>query len=121
MTIKILLVDDDDGFRLAIKKALELENYLSIEAKDGVEALRILAKENIDLLITDVWMPKMNGMELSIKIKERYPKLNILGVSGGRRGDEASIEKMSKSFFTLFLSKPFSTEKLIKNISILLE
>jgi len=121
MSTTILLVDDDDDFRLAIKNALELENYLVIEAIDGVEALTILEKNNIDLIITDVVMPAMGGIEFSEKSKEVFPKLNILGMTGGGwKGNVERIERLSKSYFTAFLKKPFGTKELLKQIKKLL-
>ena len=121
MSTKILLVDDDDPFRLSIKNALELENYSVIEAIDGLEALTILENNNIDLIITDVIMPAMGGIEFSEKSKEIFPSLKILGITGGGwKGNVERIERLSKSYFTAFLKKPFGTDELLKEINHLL-
>ncbi|PCJ54706.1 MAG: response regulator [Planctomycetota bacterium] len=117
MKPKILLVDDDDGFRASVCTCLTLEGYSVIEASDGIEALKVLYNQNIDLLITDILMPVMDGIGLSIKIRKKYPQLRTIGMTGGGRlGDSESVSKMSKPFFSSYLKKPFGTHELLEKI-----
>ncbi|PCJ54705.1 MAG: hypothetical protein COA79_21570 [Planctomycetota bacterium] len=117
MKPKILLVDDDDGFRASLFTCLTLEGYSVIETSNGKEALKILLDKKIDILITDMLMPWMDGVKLSIEIGKMYPQLKTIGISGGGRlNDSESVRKMSKPFFSTFLKKPFEVNELLEKI-----
>ena len=108
----ILFVDDDADLRKWIKVLLDIEGYDVLEAEDGIEALKILKSNPVDLLISDILMPKMNGVELSIKVKHIKPNLKIIGLSGGGRLSAERVQKTSKKFFDRFLTKPFTNDEL---------
>ena len=95
---KILVVDDDKEIVGAIKKRLEMEDYEIMTAYDGLEAMDVLMEQEVQLLIIDVMMPKMDGLSATMKIREskNIPIIilsakteesdKILGLSmGGRR------------------------------------
>ncbi|WP_404375809.1 response regulator [Vreelandella aquamarina] len=82
----ILLVDDDEQFRYTAKQMLQIDNYRVIEASQGKEAIKALeSHHDIELVITDICMPEMDGTELIRSLKERYPSLPVLAISGGQR------------------------------------
>ena len=69
---KMLIAEDEPAMRLAIKSALSvLEGYTIVEAADGVEALRMMDETNPDLIVLDLLMPKMGGIDLLIALQER--------------------------------------------------
>ncbi len=69
---KLLIAEDEPAMRLAIKSALSvLEDYTIVEAADGLEALRIIDEDNPDLILLDLLMPKMGGIDLLIALQER--------------------------------------------------
>src|SRR5205814_7590604 len=79
----ILLAEDEAEVRSLIGKALRLYGYTVIEARNGIEALELAAEQaSIDLLLTDVVMPGMNGRELFEHMSERRPDLTVLFTSG---------------------------------------
>jgi two-component system cell cycle sensor histidine kinase/response regulator CckA len=80
----VLLAEDDDAVRRATSKLLERQGYVVIEARDGAEALSICKRleENIDLLLTDVMMPKVNGPELVRRVALIRPELPVICMSG---------------------------------------
>ena len=78
---KILIVDDEHLVRWSVRRYLEAEGFVAIDAASGHEALEILAKENISILITDLIMPEMNGVELIRNAKEVNPELPILVIT----------------------------------------
>ena len=95
----ILITDDDEGFRTSIKQMLLLEDYEIIEAVNGKEAIDRLKDNKIDLLISDVIMPDMDGVELMDYVKTCYPTLKVIGMSGGGRLSEASdMESITRVF-----------------------
>lgn len=79
--ITILLVDDDLLYRRAIKRAILSWGWRVKEAGDGVEAIELI--KETDLVLSDIDMPNMNGIELSIKIKSSNPNFPVLLMSGG--------------------------------------
>ena len=66
---KILVVDDDQATRHLLRKVLTKAGFTASVAKDGVEALGALRAQRFDLLLLDVWMPRMNGIELLTKLR----------------------------------------------------
>ena len=120
MSKTILLSDDDQGFRTSVKSILELEDFQVLEAENGVEALVILKSNSVDLLLTDVLMPDMEGIELSYKVGQLMPDLKVIGMTGGGRLSKDSVNNSAKNFFASFLIKPFSREQLLSEINKLL-
>ena len=80
----VLVVDDDREIVRAIALLLEKEGYLVLKAYDGMEALRILAEKEVQLIIMDVMMPKLDGLSAMMKIRERK-NLPIIVLSARRR------------------------------------
>lgn len=81
--IKILIADDHTMFLQGIISLLEQESHIEIVGKaiNGIEALEVIQKQTIDLLILDISMPEMDGIELSKIVKKKYPAIKILIVS----------------------------------------
>jgi CheY-like chemotaxis protein len=69
-TASILIVDDDQVTRHLLRKVLTKAGFTVATAKDGVEALKALRAKSYDLLLLDVWMPRMSGLELLAKLRE---------------------------------------------------
>lgn len=79
---KSLIVDDDKAVREALSEILTEEGYLIELASDGVEAVRKIKKERFDAVFSDVWMPKMNGVDLLKKVKEYDPTIPVAMITG---------------------------------------
>ncbi len=112
----ILLFEDDKNVLHVMKKAIELEGFNVLEARDGHDALEIASNydKSIDLLLTNVTLPKMNGKKLAKNLMEIFPNVKTIFTSGalGRtieQGDE--IEKGD-----IYLQKPFSIHDLTQKI-----
>ena len=106
----ILLVEDEEPVRVFSARALREKGYKVIEASCGDEALEILNDEKIDLLITDVIMPKMDGPTLSKMIKDKLPGVKTLFISGYTA--DTFKQDVSKNSDIHFLQKPFSLRDL---------
>ena len=76
--ISLLLVEDHNLFRKAIRRLLESFGYKVTESANGLEGLKVLEKENFDLIISDLEMPVMNGYEFTVKMKESRPDQKIM-------------------------------------------
>ncbi|MBV6644847.1 MAG: response regulator [Cyclobacteriaceae bacterium] len=111
----ILLVDDHPEIRYYIRQILE-DNYHVVEAAHGLEALEILEKEKIDLIITDLMMPWMDGFELieSLNSHDEYKQIPLLVVSA--RISETDHEKVLYKGVNDYLQKPFQKKELVLRI-----
>lgn len=109
---KILVVDDSSSIRELLKMALEDENYNVTLGEDGLDALKKLDGTHFDLVITDLHMPNMNGLELIHEIRkiEQYKYTPILFLTTETKTDLKV--KAKKEGATGWLTKPFDNEKL---------
>ena len=114
----ILVVDDEPALRDLAEEILNLQNYQVLSAESGSEALKILNKNDIDLMITDVIMPGMDGYQLASEVKFHYPNIKIIMASG--YSDEASREGVDTPEYQQ-LQKPYRSADLLKNIRDLLD
>lgn len=80
--ISILVVDDEASIRKTLEGVFADEGYDTLHASDGETALALIAKENPSLVLLDIWMPGMDGIETLQKIKESYPDLPVVMMSG---------------------------------------
>ncbi|MGB0521559.1 MAG: sigma-54-dependent transcriptional regulator [Flammeovirgaceae bacterium] len=108
---KILIVDDEKSIRYTLKEILEYEKYDISEAEDGEKALEILKKEDFDVALCDVKMPKMNGIELLEKTMEMGKDIQFIMISA--HGDiDTAVEATKKGAFD-FIQKPPDLNRLL--------
>ena len=122
MPVSILLVDDDEQFRVMLSEALTGEGFLVREASDGRQGIKEYEEQPTDLVITDLVMPEKEGLEMIVKIKQLHSEVKIIAMSGGGRGSSQNYLKMAKAFGAqLVLAKPFSHREILEAISQVLE
>jgi DNA-binding NtrC family response regulator len=110
---RILLVDDDDSVRKALRPALERMGHQVIEARDGNEALKSCQGETLDLVLTDLVMPDKEGLETIVDIKKKYPALPVIAMSGGGRNSPQSyLDLATRLGAASVLAKPFSLQEM---------
>ena len=117
----ILLVEDEDAVRLFSARALRNKGYKVIEARSGEAALVIMGQdeEPIDLLITDVVMPEMDGPALVEEVRSRRPDMKVIFISG--YAESAFRQQASDGSMLHFLAKPFSLKQLATKVKDVLE
>lgn len=108
---KILVVDDDRGIRKALRDILELEKYEIEEAVDGLECIVKIKQNSYDVIIMDVKMPRMDGMEAIEKIQDIAPDIPVVMISGHGNIDTA-VESVKKGAFD-FIQKPPDLNRLL--------
>ncbi|MGN0404670.1 MAG: response regulator transcription factor [Bariatricus sp.] len=116
--VHILVVDDDKNTRRLYKAVLESENYTVFSAENGEEALRLMDREHIDLVVLDVMMPKMDGYEFTKVLRESQNTLPILMVSA-----KHLPEDKKKGFLVGtddYITKPVDEEEMLLRIKALL-
>ena len=110
----ILLVDDEEGVRKLVQAVLQSNGYDVLEASNGSAALAVYEKNGhkIDLVLTDVVMPQMNGFELARQLAEKAPELKILFMSGYRDSAAGAPGPAPQAF----LHKPFTPDVLLAKV-----
>jgi len=111
---KILVIDDEKAIRRSIKEILEFEKYLVDEAEDGLQGLSMAQKNNYDVILSDIKMPKMDGLELQNKLNEGNINSALIIMSGHGTIDTA-VEAVKKGAFD-FLAKPIDLNRLLVTI-----
>ncbi len=108
----ILLVDDDKEFRKAMKKMFENSGYAAVIAADGNEALDALSKEDFDLVISDLRMPNLNGIELMEELRRRGLETPIVFLTAFGEV-ESYMDLMNLGAFE-YLNKPVKTREILE-------
>ena len=106
----VLIVDDEKNYLVILEALLAPEGYEILTASDGREALRLIHQSDLDLVITDVKMPGMSGMELLEACKEAKPEVPVI-VMTAYGSIEMAVEAMKKHAFD-YITKPFQNEQL---------
>jgi two-component system, NtrC family, nitrogen regulation response regulator NtrX len=116
---RILIIDDERSIRSTLREILEYEKYEIVEANDGAEGLQLLKKEDFDLVMCDIKMPKMDGMEVLSAASEIKPDLPFIMISGHGTIDTA-VEATKKGAYD-FLQKPPDLNRLLITVRNALE
>ncbi|MEO5347782.1 MAG: response regulator [Magnetococcus sp. YQC-9] len=119
----ILVVDDDEIFRIYLVTVLQKAGYGVIEADDGQAALEIVASTRIDLIITDIFMPKMDGIDLLAAVLEEHPHARMIAISGGYKAMNSRLTlEMAQSFGAMdIITKPFHAETVLQKVKAALD
>jgi DNA-binding response OmpR family regulator len=114
---RILLIDDDDSVRKALGLALVCSGHTVIEARDGEEGLELFARTSVDLVITDMVMPRKGGLEVIRALREKQPQMRIIAMSGGSElGGEDILHVARREGAAEVLTKPFASTVLLAMI-----
>lgn len=112
--MKIMLVDDDDGLHVLIRRLVEDAGYDFCSAYGGEEGLKVLAAEKPDLLLLDVMMPGMNGFDVCCKVREQGRRIPVIFLSA--KGDIVDKSIGFKAGGDDYVVKPFNSDELLLRI-----
>jgi CheY-like chemotaxis protein len=117
----IIVVDDDAMLSRMVARALTAGGHAVLECENGRKAIEYLTHEEADLLVTDILMPEMDGLETVRAAKQLRPQLPILAISGGGSFGPADYLGITRAFgATAVLPKPFQVSELIAMVEGLL-
>lgn len=111
---KLLIIDDEKSIRKTLREILEYEKYQVDEAADGVEGLNMIQKEKYDIILCDIKMPKMDGIEVLDKIMQSSADIPVVMISG-HGNIETAVEAVKKGAFD-FIAKPLDLNRLLVTI-----
>jgi len=111
---RILIIDDEAIVRISCKKCLEPEGYDVDSAENGIAGLQLVKSNTYDLILTDLKMPDMDGIEFLSTIRETHPKTKVIMITGYSTAEHA--EQAMKSGAYNYIEKPFTPEILVKAV-----
>ena len=112
---RILICDDEPDIVAALKIYLESDGYETLTAANGKEALRIVSGGGVDLVLMDMRMPVMDGLEATKIIKERHPELPVIALTANAFGSDR--DAAFDAGCDAFLPKPVSSNKCLDTIA----
>jgi len=118
-TIKILVVDDEDIVLDSCQAVFELEGFEAMLVPSADKALKAMQHDDFSLLIVDIKMPKHDGIYLMKKVKEQWPNIPIIVMSGYSTTE--TIQEAFKMGAAKFIAKPFEPDELVKTVRQIIE
>ena len=115
MKKSILIIDDEKWIQSSLKEILEDEGFEVFVASDGYEGLKIADEELPDLVLLDIWMPGIDGIEVLSKLRENLPQIQVIMISG--HGTVETAVKATRLGAYDFIEKPLSLEKVILTVN----
>lgn len=114
---RILVIEDEELTRCLMRDILESGGHEVVDAKDGNEGLAIQRVRPADLVVTDIFMPQKDGLETIAELRQVFPDLPIIAVSGGGQASNLDFLRFAERFgATRVLAKPFPAEDLLEAI-----
>lgn len=114
---RILVMDDEELARFTLREILEGAGHEVAEARDGEEGLLLLRQAAFDLVVTDIIMPRKEGVETVIELKRDHPQVKVIAISGGGRTRNLDFLKLAKEYGAdRVLAKPFSESDLLEAV-----
>jgi DNA-binding NtrC family response regulator len=111
----ILVIDDQEPIRGLLRRALEEANYEVLEASNGRLGLELYGERLAELVITDIFMPEMNGLEMMLELKRNFPEVKVIVMSGGLESEGAlNVAKQFGARHTF--QKPLDIETLLNAV-----
>ncbi len=118
----ILVIDDDDMLRAMLKKLLGNAGYAVDVAADGIEAMKLQQLNPADLILTDIIMPDMEGIEVITELRKKYPATQIIAMSGGGRINADQYLTIARRLGAQkTFVKPFKSSEMLAAVSELLK
>ena len=114
---RILVIDDDEQILDMLYESLTREGYDVLRASNGEQGMRLYREEPVDLIITDLIMPEKEGIETIIELRQDFPDVKIIAISGGGRTGTKDYLHMAKIFgVQRTFTKPVAREQLLDAI-----
>ena len=111
---RVLVVDDDDDVRAALRKTLLTAGFEVEEAADGAAAIGLHQANPADVLIVDIYMPGMDGIEAMVRLMVEHPGVKIVAISGGGFRDQEDVLKTAARLGAVrTIRKPFTPAEVV--------
>lgn len=115
--MKILLIDDDTLIRRSVARVLLQNGHDVTTAEDGLRGVELFHREKFDLIVTDIYMPRQEGIETILTLRREDTDTKIIAISGGgRSGNTDALEMARLLGADAIIEKPFRTDQLLAKI-----
>jgi CheY-like chemotaxis protein len=112
--VRILIIDDSNFMRTVLRRFLEWAGHAVIEAEDGVQGVELYKQERPELVISDIVMPKKDGIATLRELRELDPQAKVIAISdGSRTGDQDYLAVARRHGANATLAKPFGREVIV--------
>ena len=119
---KILIIDDDAQVLATLRKMLEREGYEVVTTPDGLKGVKYYRENPADLIITDLIMPEKEGVETITELRQDFPNVRIIAISGGWRNDPERYLRIAKNLGAQYaFTKPVKRKELLNAVRELLK
>ncbi|MBU2500162.1 response regulator transcription factor [bacterium] len=118
---RILIVDDEKPLTLLLTQAFEQDGHLVASAADGIDCMNKMASFRPDVVIMDIMMPKLDGVDTTRLIRRNRSYADTIIVALSARSDENTRQRMKDAGANIFMRKPFAVAKLVGRVAQLLE
>jgi CheY-like chemotaxis protein len=109
----VLIVEDEVPFRSVIRAALTRDGYIVVEADEGKTAATMLKTQPIDLVVTDILMPEMDGLDFLMELRAEKNSVPIIAMTGGHPNTDLYLRIATALGAERVLCKPFRTDQLL--------
>lgn len=114
---RVLVIEDDKNLRKYVRQVLKIEKHEVVEAADGAAGMEMLRAKPVDLVITDIFMPKQDGISTIMELQSDFPEVKIIVISGGGRLESVDFfELAAKLGAHQILQKPFTMEEMLEAV-----
>jgi len=114
---RVLVIDDNPDIRLTAQALLEAEGFQVSVARDGAEALALQRASPFDVVVTDIYMPGMEGVETIHELRKHFPATRILAMSGGGKAGKVDYMQVARQLGAAkTLRKPFVPRELVEAV-----
>ena len=114
---RILVIDDEVQVRAMLRHTLEREGYKVVDAPDGKAVMRLCREQQVDLVIADLIMPEMEGIETIMELRREFPGVKIIAISrGGHVGPEAYLRMARSLGARRTFTKPFERNEMLEAV-----
>lgn len=119
--IHVLVIDDEAPIRALVRQMLEAAGYQVSEAAEGAAGIKLLQTLPVALLITDLFMPGQEGIQTILEVRQHFPQVKILAISGGAKQSTINMLPAARTFGAHgILAKPFTRQELLDAVSAVL-
>lgn len=119
---RVIVIDDDESIRATVRRTLEALGHDVREASDGRRGFDLLDADGADLVISDIFMPGQDGIEVARRLRKEFPAVKLIAMSGGGSTGQIDLRPDMKMFGAITsLAKPFTRADLVKVVREALE
>ncbi len=119
---RIIVIDDQEPIRRIVRRALENDGHQVFEASDGEVGMALLEREPADVVITDIFMPGMDGIQTLREIRKRFPAIKVIAMSGGDSTGMMDLRRDAELLGAVkSLQKPFNARDIVDIVQTVLK